>query len=107
MVAVEGFGRQSGYAAFSVSQSRVEKVRCYIAEQGQCPKKIRFENELISLLTKHELEYDERYQHVEEIIVDLKSLTTKLASGKSTILRAAAQGAGSAVQQDSTAARSA
>ena len=49
----------------------------------------------------------ERYQHVEEIIVDLNSLRTKLAAGKSTIPRAAAQGAGSAVQQDSTAARAA
>ena len=38
----------------------------------------------------------ERYQHVEEIIVDLKSLSTKLAAGKSTILRTApsATGAG-------------
>ena len=49
----------------------------------------------------------ERYQHVEEVLVDLKSLSTKLAAGKSTIPRAAVQGAGSAVQQDSTAARSA
>ena len=30
---------------------------------------------------------DERYQHVEEMIVDLNSLSKKLASGKSTILR--------------------
>ena len=30
---------------------------------------------------------DERYQHVEEMIVDLKSLSKRLASGKSTILR--------------------
>ena len=29
----------------------------------------------------------ERYQHVEEMIVDLKSLRTKLAAGKSTVLR--------------------
>ena len=49
----------------------------------------------------------ERYQHVEEIIVDLKSLSTKLAAGKSTILRAAVQGAGAASRQDSTATRSA
>ena len=32
-------------------------------------------------------EAGERYQHVEEMIVDLKSLSKKLASGKSTILR--------------------
>ena len=30
---------------------------------------------------------DERYQHVEEMIVDLKSLSKKLAAGKSTVLR--------------------
>ena len=46
---------------------------------------------------------DERYQHVEEIIVDLKSLSTKLTAGKSTILREAVQGASAAAQQDSTA----
>ena len=61
MVAVEGFGRQSGCDAFSVSQSRAEKVRRYIAERGQDHKKTPFENELISLFKKHELEYDERY----------------------------------------------
>ena len=49
----------------------------------------------------------ERYQHVEEIIVDLKSLTAKLTAGKSTILRAAAQGASPAARQDSTGTRSA
>ena len=32
----------------------------------------------------------ERYQHVEEMIVDLKSLSKKLASGKSTILQSGA-----------------
>ena len=32
----------------------------------------------------------ERYQHVEEMIVDLKSLSKKLASGKSTILQSSA-----------------
>ncbi len=42
----------------------------------------------------------ERYQHVEEIIVDLKSLRTKLASGKSTILSAQPAVAGGLGRQD-------
>ncbi len=38
---------------------------------------------------------EERYQHVEEMIVDLKSLSKKLAEGKSTILRPVAPDAAS------------
>ena len=55
------FAWQSGYAGFSVSQSSVEQVTTYIASEQEHHKKVRFEDEFISLLKKHEMEYDERY----------------------------------------------
>jgi REP element-mobilizing transposase RayT len=55
------FAWQSGYAAFSVSQSRTVQVRSYIARQQQHHTRIRFEDELVSLLHRHQMEYDERY----------------------------------------------
>ena len=55
------FAWQSGYAGFSVSQSSIPQVTKYIANQQEHHKKVRFEDEFISLLKKHEMEYDERY----------------------------------------------
>jgi hypothetical protein len=55
------FAWQSGYAAFSVSQSRTAQVRRYIARQQQHHTRIRFEDELVFLLQRHQMEYDERY----------------------------------------------
>ena len=43
---------------------------------------------------------EERYQHVEEMLVDLRGLTKKLASGKSTILSAQPAAAGGLGRQD-------
>jgi REP element-mobilizing transposase RayT len=55
------FAWQAGYAAFSVSQSRVAQVRSYIAEQQEHHRRVRFEDEFVSLLKRHAMEYDERY----------------------------------------------
>jgi hypothetical protein len=55
------FDWQAGYAAFSVSQSDLEKVRYYIAEQERHHRKMGFQEELRALLRKHQLEWDERY----------------------------------------------
>jgi REP-associated tyrosine transposase len=55
------FAWQSGYAAFSVSQSRAEQVRRYIARQREHHSRIGFKDELVSLLKRHQLEYEERY----------------------------------------------
>ena len=55
------FGWQSGYAALSVSQSKAAQVRRYIAAQQQRHRRIRFEDEFVSLLKRHRMEYDERY----------------------------------------------
>jgi REP element-mobilizing transposase RayT len=55
------FTWQSGYAVFSVSQSRAEQVRRYIARQREHHTRVSFKDELVSLLNYHQLEYDERY----------------------------------------------
>jgi REP element-mobilizing transposase RayT len=52
---------QNGYGAFSVSQSMAASVRQYIANQEEHHRHLTFQDELRSLLRKHEVEYDERY----------------------------------------------
>ncbi len=57
----ERFGWQTGYGAFTVSQSQVGTVRRYIQRQEEHHRQSSFKEELIALLEKHEIEYDERY----------------------------------------------
>ncbi len=52
---------QSGYAGFSVSQSKVEEVRRYIENQEEHHREITFQDELRELFKRHGIEYDERY----------------------------------------------
>jgi REP element-mobilizing transposase RayT len=55
------FEWQGGYADFSVSQSNLEQVKQYIANQAKHHRKIGFQDELRALLRKHEIEWDEKY----------------------------------------------
>jgi REP-associated tyrosine transposase len=55
------FRWQSGYGAFSVSQSAKESVISYIASQEIDHRKMTFQEELRSLLKKHGIVFDERY----------------------------------------------
>ncbi len=55
------FAWQGGYAAFSVSQSNLEPVRQYIAEQEEHHRKIDFQDELRAFLKRHEIKWDEKY----------------------------------------------
>lgn len=55
------FQWQGGYADFSVSQSNLERVRSYIANQEAHHRKLNFQDELRSLLKKHNVDWDERY----------------------------------------------
>ena len=55
------FAWQEGYAAFSVSESQVPAVRAYIDNQEAHHRKTTFKEELIALLEKHGLSYDERF----------------------------------------------
>ena len=52
------FAWQSGYAAFSVSQSATARVVAYIDGQEQHHRKLNFKEELIALLDRHGVEYD-------------------------------------------------
>ncbi len=52
---------QSGYGAFSVSQSNVEEVKAYIANQKERHRKKAFQTEYRQLLTAYQIEFDERY----------------------------------------------
>ncbi|MHC4289894.1 MAG: IS200/IS605 family transposase [Planctomycetota bacterium] len=52
---------QDGYSAFSVSYSGLDKVTAYIRNQQAHHKKQTFEEELISLLKKHKIDYDPKY----------------------------------------------
>lgn len=56
-----GFHWQSGYGAFSVSQSIVADVVAYIQNQEEHHSHRSFQGELRILLQKHGVEFDERY----------------------------------------------
>ena len=55
------FEWQGGYADFSVSQSNLELVKQYIASQEEHHRKMTYQDELRTLLRRHEIEFDERY----------------------------------------------
>jgi len=55
------FSWQAGYGIFSVSPSRLEAVREYIATQESHHRKTTFEDEYRGLLRKHGMDWDERY----------------------------------------------
>ena len=52
------FAWQAGYGAFTVSGSRLEQVRDYIAAQQAHHRRVSFQQEFLSLLRKHGLEFD-------------------------------------------------
>jgi len=54
------FDWQEGYAAFSVSESQIATVRRYILTQEQHHTRQTFHEELVTLLHKHGMEFDER-----------------------------------------------
>ena len=55
------FHWQNGYSAFSVSESNVATVKRYIENQSKHHRKMTFQDELRALLTRHGVEFDERY----------------------------------------------
>jgi putative transposase len=58
---LRNFAWQEGYGAFSVSKSEQQRVIKYVGNQEEHHRKLTFKEELITLLDKHEIEYDERY----------------------------------------------
>ncbi len=55
------FHWQNGYGAFSVSQSNVEIVKSYIANQEEHHRQVTFQEEYRRFLERHGLTWDERY----------------------------------------------
>jgi REP element-mobilizing transposase RayT len=55
------FQWQSGYGAFSVSQSMTGLVKKYIANQEDHHRKMTFHDEYLNMLRKHRIEFDPRY----------------------------------------------
>ena len=55
------FAWQSGYAAFSVSESQEGVVRAYILNQEEHHRKKTFEVEHVHLLKRHNIEFDPAY----------------------------------------------
>lgn len=60
-LALARFGWQDGFSAFSVSKSQVGAVQEYIRGQKEHHRQSDFKAELLGLLDKHEVEFDERY----------------------------------------------
>ena len=58
---LEQFAWQEGYSVFSVSKSQEDAVRGYLAGQAEHHKQEDFKSELLRLLRRHDIEFDERY----------------------------------------------
>ena len=57
----EGFSWQAGYGAFSLGESQLGALIRYIDAQGEHHRTRAFGEELLDLLHKYRVEYDERY----------------------------------------------
>jgi putative transposase len=55
------FGWQDGYGAFSIGVSQLDATVRYIENQREHHRKRSFEEEFISFLKKHAIEYDPKY----------------------------------------------
>ncbi len=55
------FGWQAGYGAFSVSQSQLEPLLAYVANQEAHHRVRSFQDEYREFLVKHVVEFDEKY----------------------------------------------
>ena len=58
---LEFFYWQDGYGAFSVDAKGVDRVASYIENQHVHHKGKAYKDELISLLKRHEVDFDEKY----------------------------------------------
>jgi predicted restriction endonuclease len=56
-----GFTWQAGYGAFGVSESNVQAVGDYIANQREHHRQKSFQEEYRAFLERHHVAYDERY----------------------------------------------
>ncbi len=57
----DDFHWQAGYGIFSVSESNLEQVKRYIAEQEEHHRRMSFQDEFRGLCQRHGIDIDERY----------------------------------------------
>jgi REP element-mobilizing transposase RayT len=57
----ERFEWQTGYGAFTVSQSQLDKLRAYVRGQEEHHHVRSFQEEYLEFLERHGITYDERY----------------------------------------------
>ena len=55
------FAWQSGYGIFSIAYSQIEAVRTYITNQEEHHHKMSYQDEVITLLQKYDVPFDERF----------------------------------------------
>jgi putative transposase len=55
------FSWQRGYAAYGVSESVVDTVKAYLANQREHHRTTSFEEEYVAFLERHKVPYDPRY----------------------------------------------
>lgn len=60
-IGVESFAWQEGYSAFTVSATSRDGVKRYIANQAEHHRQRSFRDELLDLLKRAQIEFDERY----------------------------------------------
>jgi REP-associated tyrosine transposase len=58
---LDEFAWQEGYSVFSVSKSREAAVRAYIASQAEHHRTLDFKSELLGLLRRHGVEFENKY----------------------------------------------
>ena len=58
---LSAFGWQTGYAAFSVSESNVAGVEKYILNQEEHHRTVSFQDEYLLFLQRHGIQFDPRY----------------------------------------------
>jgi len=57
----QDFAWQEGYGAFSIGMSQTDQTVQYIRTQKEHHQKKTFQEELLAILKKHGIEYDDRY----------------------------------------------
>jgi REP element-mobilizing transposase RayT len=58
---MKGFAWQDGYGAFTVSRSNLDEVVKYIGNQKEHHRQKSFQEEFLTFLKRHDVDYDERY----------------------------------------------
>jgi putative transposase len=58
---LEKFSWQSGYGAFSVSESNLPEVSHYISQQREHHRTKSFQEEYLAFLQRHHMDYDQQY----------------------------------------------